>query len=328
MIGKYTSSELKPNWENAGEDLRLHNILTDLFQRATDGIVLSEVEKDFICGFLRTAEGDVPPFNVGEICASFNFKFAYLTYAGDLTGGSPYFKPYRGEIKQIPILEAASELNYLKAEADQWQSILGDKTNADKLVLEAIREYEFEIKNVQDQSPEFQTKFAFGGANRYKHDVFATQLQNKFIYLTAKEIFETFDNQELILTLNGKQIIINEFSIVHITNRHFAQTVKRYKTKKSFHNENFHPKLLNKQLQEIFQQIEQTGGLNAPIVREIHFQFKGDVYKIYTTDRNNYNGNIFLSTFFVVEDPTLLQRLGTDFDRVTINNELSVYQPK
>lgn len=328
MIGKYTSSDLKPNWENPGEDLRLHNILTDLFQRATYGETLSEVEKDFICGFLRTAEGDVPPFNVADVCSSFNFKFTYLTYARDLTGGSPYFKPYRGEIQQIPIPEAADELKYLNGEADQWQTLLDDKANADKLMLEAIREYEFEIKNVQDQSPEFQSKFAFGGANKYRHDVFATQLQNKFVYLAAKEVFETFDNQELILILNGKQIIINEFSIVHITNRHFAQTVKRYQTKKSFHNENFHPKLLNKQLQEIFQQIEQAGGLNAPTVKEIHFQFKGDIYKIYTTDRNNYNGNIFLSTFFVVEDPTLLQRLGTDFDLVTISNELAVYQPK
>jgi hypothetical protein len=328
MIGKYTAIELRPNFENPGEDIRLHTILTDLFQRAKDNLVLAEVEKEFICTFLKTAEGDVPPFDVSAVCASFNFKYLYLTYGYDLTGGSKYYKPYGLEVKEIPIHEAIAELDYLRDEAKDWEKKLADKANADALMLETIREYEFELKQVQENSPEFKSKFQFGGYRKYQHDLFATQLQNKFVYLTAKEVFESFNNQQLTLTLNGKSIVINEFSIVHITNRHFAETIKRYPSKKSFHNENFHPKLLNTQLQTIFQQIEQVGGLNAASVKELHFQYRGDIYKVYTTDRANYTGNIFLSTFFVVNDPAMLTRLGDDYNLIGINGELSVFQPK
>lgn len=328
MLGKYTSEQLKPNWKTPHEDLRLHTILTDLFERCSNGIFISEVEKEFICMFLKTAEGDVPPFNTAEICASFKFKYLYLIYSRDLTGGSAYFKPYGTETKQIPVNEAQEELEMLGVEGEDWGKKLAQIANTDTLMIAARHEYEFELNQVNQQSSEFQSNFQFGGRRKYEHDVLATRLRNKFIYLTAKEVFENFDNQQLTLILNGKQIIINEQSVIHITNRHFAEAVKRFRSKRSFHNENFHPKLLNKQLQIIFQQFEQAGGLNSTYLNEINFKYKGDIYRIYTNDGKNNRGDITISTFFILEDPKQLQRLSNDFTLIQINADLSIYQPK
>ncbi|MNK03963.1 hypothetical protein D3C87_218170 [compost metagenome] len=330
MIGKYTQQELEPNWTHEeSEHPRLHKILTDLFQRATDGEMLSEIEKDFICTFYKTAQGDFPPFNIALICAHYNFKFKYFIYFRDLTGGSAYYRPFGTDIKQISIDEANSDLLYLEREASNWEQKLTDKGTTDKLMLEVIREYEYEIKLVQAGSSEYQSNFQFGGRRIYDFKKFATVLQSKFIYLTAKEVFETFDPVNLNLTLNGKQIIVNEFSIVHITNRHFAKTVKAHPTTKSFHNESFHPKLLNNQLRAIFTQIENHGGIkNITSLKEIHFKYQDDVYKVYTTDNPKNQNNIFLSTFFILEDPNQLQKLANDYDIVNVSADLAFYQPK
>ncbi|MBB5638914.1 hypothetical protein HDE68_004852 [Pedobacter cryoconitis] len=330
MIGKYTQQELKPDWTHEeAEHLRLQNILTDLLQRTADVEILSEIEKDFICSFLKTAQGDLPPFDVATVCAHYNFKFTYLIYFRDLTGGSAYYRPFGTEIRQIGIDEATSSLLHLKNEASNWEQKLADKSTKDKLVLEIIREYEYEIDQVQKGSSEYQSNFQFGGRRIYDAKKMSTVLQNKFIYLSAKEVFETFNVADLTFTLNGKQIVINEFSIVHITNRHFAEMVKAHPTTKSFHNESFHPKLLNKQLRAIFTQIENLGGIKKlTSLREIYFKYQNEVYKVYTTDRPNNKGEIFLSTFFILEDQNQLQKLTKDYDLINVSADLDFYQPK
>ncbi|MES2063548.1 MAG: hypothetical protein V4456_16595 [Bacteroidota bacterium] len=328
MIGKYRPEQLTTNFNAPGEEKRLHDILVDLFQITSKGEFISEAEKQFICMFLKNAQGDVPPFNMAEICASFNFKYLYLIYSWDLTGGSPYFKPYGLETKQIPIPEAQAELEILRVQGEEWGKKLSEKQNVDALMAAVIHEYEFEMEQVNQQSAEFQSNFRFGGSNKYKYEVMATRLRNKFIYYTAKEVFESFDNQQLVLTLNGKQIVINEQTIVHITNRHFAESVKKFKSAKSFHNENFHPKLLNKQLQVIFQDLENAGGLNAALVREINFHYKGETYRVYTNDKKNKTDAIVLTTFFIIEDPKQLLKLANEFDLLQINADLSLFQPR
>jgi len=328
IIGKYTPEELAINFNQNGEDLRLHNLLVDLSDRAAAGEVLSEIEKEFICIFLKTAQGSTPPFNTSEICSTFNFKYKYYTYGNDLSGGSAYEKPYGTELKQVPIAEATKELKDLKDLALAWEAVMMDKANADRLVLEAIKEYEFDLKKVQKASAEFQSNFTFGGRNRYEYDVQATLLNNKFVYLTAKEVFENFDANNLEFSLNGKRVIINEFSIIHITNRHFGQMLKRHKSLKSFHGVNFHPKFMNLKLVDIFGQIEQSGGLNAATIKEVNFTFNGVIYRIYTTDRPGHIGDVYLSTFFPLEDPAQIAILNSDFNLMKINNELQVYQPK
>jgi len=326
MIGKYSSDELDVKPRSEQDVSKLTAIFKDLEERVLTGVDLSEVEKEALCRYYR-ATSNRPPFNTADLCASSNFKLLYLTYFRDLTGGSVYYKPNKLQAREVPSEEAMADISYLRYQADLWGDRLKDMANADELMRQVIREYEFEIKMVNEQSAEFQAGFSYGGQRKYDQEIMEIRLHNKFIYYTAKEVFENFDNQQLVLTLNNKPIIINEFSVVHITNRHFAELAKKYKSGKSFHNENFHPKLLSKQLKDIFEQIENAGGLKALIVKEIHFKFKGDIYKIYTTDRLNYKGDIYLSTFFIVDDKSLLQKLAKDFNLVKVNDEISVYQP-
>jgi len=327
MVGLYTSEELKTNFQNEGEQERVQGILNNLFQRAAAGIVLSEYEKEFVCMFLKIATGDAPPFDVAQVCASFNFITAYLIYGMDLTGGSKYYRPSGFEIIEISIEEAQANLQYLADEAVQWQAKLYDKSDKDALITAARHEYEFELKHVQKNSAEYKSKFQFGGTHIYKYAVMSTLLHNKFIYLTAKTVFENFDDQDLTLILNGKNIIISESSLIHIVSRHYAEGVKKYRSKKSFHTGDFYPKIINKKLKEIFQMIEQAGGLKADTVTELNFQYKGSIYRVYTSDRPDTTGDIFLSTFFIVEDPNILQRLANEYDLIQIDNDLAVYQP-
>lgn len=330
MVGKYNASALITDFTNPNEHQRVQTILQDLYDRSSNGLPTSESEKAFICGFLKTAEriGPLPDFDMTVTCSSFHFKHLFYIYYHDLTGGSQYIKPYGLELDIIPQEEAAIELAELKLAATDWGIILGDTTTADPLILAGIKEFKFELKNLQSQSAEYQSKFMFGGRNKYTYDVMSTVLVNKFIYLTTKEIIEDLDSSDLILTLNGKQIRITEHSIFHIVNRHFGAVMKRYPSKKSFHNANFHPRLLNSQLKEIFDKIEAGGGLKAANLKEIYFQHQGETYKIYTNDGQNLQGAIQLSTYFPLTDPKQLQLLSQNFDLVKIDDEVNIYQPK
>lgn len=329
MIGKYNASTLKTDFDQPNEHRRVQSILQDLYDRSVQGEAMSESEKAFICGFIKTAEGQhLPDFNEADICSSFHFKHLFYIYYHDLTGGSQYIKPYGLELRVIPISEVAEELEELKSAAADWEAVLTNTATADRLVIAAIKEFNFELKTLQQASPEYQSKFMFGGRNKYSYDLMATVLVNRFIYLTTKEIIEDIETNDLILVLNGKQILITEHSIFHIVNRHFGAVMKRYKSKKSFHKENFHPRLLNNQLRKIFDKIEASGGLKAASLKEIYFKYSEETYKIYTNDSSNQKDDIHLSTFFPLTDPDQLLIIIENFDLVQIDGQVSIYQPK
>jgi hypothetical protein len=322
---KLTSDDLHINFDNPVEYER--HLLAEqiIFNKAKDNEKLTEVEKDLLCRSLQYSIGDQPPFDLANICENYNFKFLYLVYFGDLTGGSIYFKPGIPEYVAVPINEAQMELAYLKDAATDWQKVLDKADIQDELLIQIKKEADFAIVGLKN-SPEFASGIAFGGSNRFRYKTMSIYLHSKFIYLLAKEIFESFESKDLILKVDNKDIIINEYSIVHVVSRHYAKIIKQYETGKSFHNKDFQPRLLSKKLSNIFDLINNAGGFNQPTLQNINFVYNQIAYRIYTTDTLKNTAPIKLSTFFPVDDINILDDLKANYTLVTINDALSFYR--
>ena len=139
---------------------------------------------------------------------------------------------------------------------------------------------------------------------------------------------------DLILEINSIKVEFNEYSLVHILNRHFAQIVKTHPTNKSFHNEDFKPRILSVQIKQIFSEIDASKLLVGKPIDKIGFQQNGIDYLIYTSEREKSakgkKDNILyrrLDTFFPVDDPKECNNLISTCELKSINQSLSIYVP-
>lgn len=319
---KLTFENLHINYDDPIEYQKILIASETIFNKAKNNESLTEVEKEILCRQLQYSHGSQPPFDVAAVCANYNFKFLYLVYFKDLTGGSVYLKP--GNI-QVPVSVAQTELAYLKDAANIWQNLINQPGVSHELIVQSKKEADFAIEGLK-KSPDFANGIAFGGSNRFQYKKMAIYLHSKFIYLLAKEIFESFDPNDLRLNIDGKVIVINEYSIIHIVSRHYAEIIKQYDTGKSYHKIEFQPRILNKKLKEIFNLIDIAGGLNQHYLNSINFMYKGQIYRAYTTDSKNNTDTIKLSTFFPVDNLVILEELKNKYHLVNINSDLSFYR--
>ena len=107
-----------------------------------------------------------------------------------------------------------------------------------------------ELKNLANL-PEVVNGFYRKGSWKYRFKKRGLLLQSRFIYCIALEIFEALEPGDLILEINGIQIEFNEYSLIHILNRHYAKITKQYETGKTFHNTDFKPRILSVPQQEL-----------------------------------------------------------------------------
>jgi len=155
-------------------------------------------------------------------------------------------------------------------------------------------------------------------------------LQSKFIYCLALKIYELHSSDDFKLNLNGQEIEINEYSIIHILSRHFGEVTKPT-TNKSFHNEDFIPRQLNIQLKSIIETINNSGVYAGQPIEKIAFKYQNKDYLIWTneqtkqiTDIGNVN-YIRLETFYPIESRVDIQDINTNYTLTEINEEISVY---
>ena len=142
-----------------------------------------------------------------------------------------------------------------------------------------------------------------------------------------------FDKKEFIINLNGNEIEINEYSIIHILNRHFAQTTKPL-TKKSFHIEDIEPRYLNKQLKSIFDDIDNSKLLVDKPINKVAFRYKNIDYQIWINERTKSLkglGNVKynrLETFYPVKEQGDIDDLNENYKFEHVNVDLQVYVKK
>lgn len=325
--------ELRFKNDSEAEQLRTRKIFEVLKAKAINKEVLTEHEKEFFCMAVKISQIDDGVWEDYTCCDNYKFKFLYLTYLNDLTGGSAYYKVKGIDIYKVEPIEAQADLNYLYGKSDEWNLTI-QKTNHSQQMLQQIStETRTELKNLSNLQ-EVLSGYWRKGSFVYIFKERAILLHSKYIYCIALEIFETLKPADLILEINAIQIEFNEYSLIHILNRHYAQITKQYDTRKTFHNEDFKPRILSIQLKEILKDIDSSKLLQGKPIDKIGFQQNGTDYLIWTNEKVKSvkgQGNVEyrrLDTFYPVSDEAEKNKLIATCELKRISNTLSVYVPK
>ena len=237
MKHTFPISELDFKGDTPAEQIRTRTIFEALRTKARRNEYLSEHEKEFFCQGLVLSLHNDGKLEDYTCCDNRKFKFLYLVHYHDLSGTSPVYKPNKLLLKETEISneEKQEDLEYLYAKSDEWKEVINKLNHSDLLLQEVSKETRTELSNNLSQQSAFTVK-------EIEQQIL---LKSKYLYCIALKFFEKISREDLILELNGQKIEINEFSIIHILNRHFAAKTIYYDTKKSFHNEDFEPEILN-----------------------------------------------------------------------------------
>jgi len=319
--------------DNSNEDqMRTRKIFELLKQKAISNEFLSEHEKDFFCTGVKLSLLNDGKLEDYQCCDNPKFKFLYLVYFHDLTGGSSFYKPKGTTVIKVDSAEAQLDLEYLYGKAEEWETTILKGNHSDQLLQQISAETRAELKNLDNQ-PEFTNDQFAKGAFRYIFKRRALLLQSKYIYCIASEIFESLSSTDLVLEINEQVIEFNEYSLIHILNRHYSEMTKQYSTNKTFHNEDFKPRILSIQLKGILKDIDNSKVLQMKPIDKIAFKINGVDYLLWTSEETKSikgKGNIKfrrLNTFYPVTDSNELEKLNTDYALTKISNTISVYVP-
>lgn len=326
----YNIEDLELKDDSVEEQERTRQIFEDLKSKAINGEFLSEYEKEFFSTGVLLSILDDGELEDYSCCENYKFKIIYLVYFHDLSGFGTYQK-LKGTSYYIPgRKEISKDLEFLKEIEIKWQNTI-NKTNHDNELLQQIsKETRKDLKEIEKQKGRLYFR---KDKLRYNLAKSSTLLQSKYIYCMSLQVFEMFDKKEFILSLNGEEIEINEYSIIHILNRHYSQITK-YNSKKSFHTKEFEPRYLNKQIGEIFKDIDASGCLIGKSINKIAFKYKHVDYLIWVQKKTKQikgKGSVTynrLETFYPVTDMKELKQLKEMYNPVQINKDLSVYVKK
>ena len=325
--------ELRMKDDTIAEQIRTRNMFELLKEKANKREDLTEHEKNFFCLGVKLSSFNDGRWEDYPCCDNFRFKTIYLSYFRVLSGGSTLYKINGMKINKVSSNEVQQELRYLCDTSDNWELVVQKVNHSEKLLQEISTETRNELKNLSNLS-EFTNGPFIKDSFKYIFKKRAILLQSKYIYCIALEILETLNPSDMILEINSCQIEFNEFSLVHILNRHFAEIAKQYDTQKSFHNESFKPRILSVQLKEILREIDSSELLSGKPLDKIAFQQNGIDYIIYTREREKAvkgkKGNIIfrrLETFFPISDTTEKDKLISNNELKKINQTLSAYVP-
>jgi hypothetical protein len=333
MRNSFPISELDFRDGSQKDQVRTRKIFEALRAEARENKILTEHEKDFFYQGLMLSH-----FNDGRpedfiCCDNPKFKSLYLSYYHDLSGASPVFKLGNLRLRIVGNQEKFDDLKYLYRKQDEWKKTVNKQNHKEALLQEASKEARLELKKFYDslngKNRNFKSNPNFTN-NEIEREIL---LKSKYIYCIALKMFETIDEKDLVLEINSHSIEVNEYSMIHILNRHFAAQTIYYDTSKSFHTEDFEPKLLNLQLRKILMEIDvSTLYKNFPIDK-IVFQFKGIDYQIWTgLQKKHIEGKAYefrrLNSFYSINDVEEKKKLLTNYKIVDINKDIKLYLPR
>lgn len=326
----YKIEELDPRNDSEEEQIRTRHIFEDIKARAINGDEISEHEKDFFSLGVKLSLKKDGKLEDYECCDNYRFKTLYLTYFHDLSGQGSYQKVGKGRVYLASLREVLDDINYLSRVAYKWNKIIENERHTNELLRQISQETREELKKISKHKRPLLFRKEKEEYTIRRREIL---LHSKFIYCTALMILEMFEKDDFILRLNDHEIEINEYSIIHILNRHFAQIVKKDFTK-SYHIKDVVPKYFNKTLKDIFIRIEQSGLYKGQSIENINFQYKGKNYAVWTHKRYKQRqgvGNVEyyrLETFYPIENTKVLDLLNNEYEIKNVDAELSVYIKK
>jgi len=321
--------EIFDNPKNLGNS-KMQEAFTNLAERARTTKDLSIVEANYYCqlvDLLQPVDSDTAPINVEDfdVCKNYHFRKLYLQYYDNLNGGKPAYD-YKYEL--ISIEQKQKDIQYLESFANEWELVLNKNNYTEEILNYVVKETNLEIKGLNDL-PEVKNKV--WNYNLYKAKLKAIILHSKYIYITAKEIFESLDSDSFVYNLDNYKIEFNSYSLIHILSRHFAGVVKQYDLNKSFLTSNFYHRQLPNQLEYIFNLVDKSGVYKNQSIAFIPVRVRGIIYSIWTKEAQKsvkVKGNlkyIRIQTLYPTEDNKELQKLASEYKEIKINEEVSVF---
>jgi hypothetical protein len=326
----YKIDELDFKNGSEAEQIRNRKIFEDLKEKTLKGIELSEHEKDFFCLGVKLSKKEDGKVEDYSCCGNYKFKQTYLSYFQDLTGNGIHEKVRNAKIYNPGKYEIRKDLAFLDRISIQWLSVVSKTNHSNSLLQEVSKETRSDLKEIENSKGKL---FFRKQKEEYLLRKKAVLLQSKYIYCMALQIFELFDNHEFIFNLNSNEIEINEYSIIHILSRHFAKITKS-NPDKSFHNEDFEPRYLSKQIGEIFNKIDESKLYQGQSIHKVFFKYKGTIYQVWINKRVKQiknTGNVpyyRFETFYPLTDLKELEKLESNFEIKKIEDDLYVYIKK
>ena len=236
------------------------------------------------------------------ICEEVIFRSIYLKYANEESLSS-------------------KELGILEKNFNEWSTIISKTNHSNELFQYIAKEARDEIKNY-DQSQ------LFGSSLMYKKGKKRIVLRSRYVKLVVELVFDRIGKEYIELNLNKFIIHIDQYSMVHIMNRHYAQSQKSHLQGKSFFTPEINTYDIISTLESIIHAIE-TSSLFQGEPDKMTIRYKGRYYHLYfkkvvksEKGRGNYRV-ARVNTFYPVEDESglvLIRRMTSH----TINQNLSL----
>lgn len=328
----YKISELWLNDETPEEQYRVRKIFLDIKKKCLNNEAITEHEKEFFALCLKTSlldDGNIYDYPCLENSV---YRKTYLRYWFDLTGASKYEKTHKKKIVPIPRDEVERDLKYLIEEAKKWNIVIKKTNHNSELLQQVSKETREQIKTLNNL-PVFKNDIVLQGSFYFRYKLWSILLVSKYVYLAALEIIEKIieDTNDFpyILKLKSKEIEFNEYSLVHIMLRHFAEQAKNFKSDKSHHSKDFNPRYLTIDLHNIFKRIEPH--LNT-LKNNIVFEFRSQLYEIWFQEKTksvkglgNKKYNRF-ETFYPIKDQKRVNEITENLTKALVDEELILYQ--
>lgn len=328
----YSVEELELKNDSEEEQIRTRKIFQDLKSKALKGEKLVEREKEFLCTLLKLTlyKDDGRPEDF-TICNDFIFRELYLTYFHNNLAG-PFFKAKKAKIVEVEEKEKHRDFKTLQNIIDKWQKELEIENHKDQVLQELAAETRKDLKDLDKKYPKLLRKFKKKQEEyRLKKDKII--LQSKFIYLLTKTVIEDYNQTDFEIPFSGQIIEFTSYSLIHITNRHYAEPIKD-NAAKTYHYKNFLPKELHLDLKSLLTEIDKVNVIDITKTNTIIFLYEGVVYNLWIEKKIKQvkgKGNIVfnrIQSFYPIYDRKKLNEIENEYILLTISPKLAVYQKK
>lgn len=333
MTGKYSKADL--HWDDSEySQIKSRYIFDDLMRIGKAGGELSEIEKNFLYIAVKLSQLDDGQVTDYVFLDDTHYKYTYLTYFYDLTGGSSYFKIYNGKKLEVPRMEVERDLAYIISRADEWWLMIKPGGHKESLLQEVAVECKFWLKRLERENGIGTNPF-IAGSFFYEYQRWKLLARTKYHYIVGKEIWQNADPATFRYLFCGEEIEFTERSLIHILSRHFSEVSLPLNSGKTFHTEDMVPRILTAQLKEIIEAIDSTGLFTREVQTKLSFVYKNEPYQFWAnTHKRSIPGvrgeQVFkrVETYYRVSDETILKDLHFNYKPVVVDSALTVFVPK
>lgn len=299
------------SFDDFATEKEYQEFLEGLYKRVQNGENLSLDEQNFMCK-----------------CMTYEHQKS-LSICDDLRFKRLYLKSFDSKQKNYELEEFEEE--DLKSFLDEWKKEMKKENHKDGFMNLIAKETRLELKKI---FPNFELLNKIFRHKKYRAEQYEIIGYSKFAFIKIKSVFAEIGDNKIETELNGNKIEIDEYSLIHIYFRHYAQLVKPYNTDdKSY----FTPEILVEEvptiLDKIIKDIDASGLYVNDDFNNLNFKFKNRDYKVYcrkATKQIKGVGNVKVNrvnTFYPIELKEDKDKLK-NYNLVKVNDDLSVYAKK